>query len=1544
MSQHVVNITTQVDQTGLANLNATTQQHIDLLRQVAAQAKATQAATVAGSQAHDFATQQIDAVNNALASGSAQMVVQQTNLKNLASALNAMGNTTGAANVTQQVAALGKQLGQSTGPIAAVKDSLLQFKAAYEGAGHGVNGLMAAMNAGLGTWLAWGFAAKTAAGYAKASVHEFSEAENALVKLDASLAQNGRLVGDASKKYQELASTLQDRTNVQATRWLGVLAQLNQRGANPENIERYSEAVAQLSTLMGGNIERAAQMFGRAMDGSFMHFRRYGINVKEAGTNSEKLESAIRQIGERGAKGLEPQLQTVSGHFKALSNNMADLRENIGESVVAKLHLKEILYGLAQSVKWFNETLKDMRGWLETLPGPLRTILELLPFMPSALDKVKVANDASALAADKASKMTELHAKALKEQKEAAEDAKKATDDYVTSIKEEAKAQNELLDAETKLKLAQIDADEKTGRIDKVEAARRRMNVKNESDNKKFSIKQAELGGEIEGAGQELAAASKERSDYLGGVQRGEKRVQVARALQGLGGRGTDADIAKVFQQAGLERDNSLLDSDAVRREEKVLRDLESEDRDGKKTRALKKAEDEARKKYNSLVKRYSTNQTTRSLEAQASNLKDSVEFPQSQAQFSLEEKLKREEFNQGETARKLGSGNLNQRDKEEETRKATASKLQAEIYKAQLEVQKAISGGSPEAQKVAAQRLQMAVADANQKGGSLFVGGQPTRFDLSSHIPQGNAGNMGGITPQGVGLVQRGTAYRVPTQNVPVIPEAKDGPVTLGKAAAIPGQAAPSGPQVALVPGQPSVTIPAGSPQVALAPGVAALPGQVASGVAMGQLGAGVPVPLPVIIVGVRGGGIPVTTGGGGGYPVIGGGGGGGGGAGGGGGGTGGPVVGVGPGSPVNAPSSPGGAPSTPSGDSSSPNVPSSTTPTAGEHGPGGEPKPGGGHSETASAMSSAVASDSLVGVVGKSVLDNRAATAGVQAVQARAAADAAKAANFAATRGGVFPTKAGSAAVAAASQEATAASIAAQQAARNAGLSNVGTAARALPGAQMAGQVAGAAKALTPTFASGASAVGSGIAVGAKSALKAAGPASVLLDYALDKKTFDSDTERHLASGNAMASYFGDIGKVQGRHGNTADDYGFGWYDETNVAVNLLGNAFNAVGLVGRTAGKAASVLWTGAKHLINDDSAASLADSEKKGEALKLQGSDAVSFAYNPHNAAFLKRHGLAYDPETKRIGNAANMARRPELAKAKAAAAEQENATKLAADAARNAPFEERKKKLDEAKARFKQFEKQYTPQQRDAFSLQLANMERQLEDDRITGDLKAAGASDEFIAKDRADRAADDDAKYLKSLTPNARKQVEFARAQDKKRKADAAELAARNQKTKRTSDDKRIARLGHPDDGMDFDDGAQPEGITQTPDAEPVSEAERLAKLAAAAGMQPPVALEAGGHAANGRLHLVGEQGPELFVPSQSGTVVNADDTAEALERAGAGISNSGAQMAGAVGGLARLVIQSNGATIAVVAEMAATIQAQAGQLSELREYVKNQR
>ena len=71
-----------------------------------------------------------------------------------------------------------------------------------------------------------------------------------------------------------------------------------------------------------------------------------------------------------------------------------------------------------------------------------------------------------------------------------------------------------------------------------------------------------------------------------------------------------------------------------------------------------------------------------------------------------------------------------------------------------------------------------------------------------------------------------------------------------------------------------------------------------------------------------------------------------------------------------------------------------------------------------------------------------------------------------------------------------------------------------------------------------------------------------------------------------------------------------------------------------------------------------------------------------------------------------------------------------------------------------------------------------------------------------------------------------------------------------------------------------------------------------LAPIAAAvtiAGLEGLAAFEAGGRPTPGNLALVGEAGPELFIPDTAGTIIPADQTARMLNATPRPLAGSGA-------------------------------------------------
>lgn len=872
MSQYTVNIVTTADLAALNNLTIATQKQYETAERLKRQYEDAIKQQQAGSAAYNNTVQAIGTLDRALQSQSAQLVFQQTQLRASATMLNSLGTAAGrAAAAAQQAAAanIGQQLGQQAGPIAKVTEALGQFRAAYNGAGQGINGVVAALDAGLGSWLAWGYAAKQATDLVRSSVGEFAQAESAIVKMESALARNGQLTGEMSKRYQDLASALQDATGIADERWIGVLAKLTTRGADPEKIEQYGDAVKNLAAVMGGNVERAAFVFERAMDGQFGALRRFGIEVDKNASQQEKMASAMAQLAKKGGGDFEAQMRTVSGRTAELRNKLSDLKELIGEEFAPGY--KFFLAGAANLAGAAIEAIKKVKEEMAGLSVVSDLIKKAFPGLAEAFGTVTQKNNEMAASASRAKELEAAHAEEMKNSKKAAEEAADATKKYVSELKEQADAQLELLDAETKLKLAQVDADEKTGRVDKVEASRRRLNIRTESENRKFAIEQEKARADIQEAAQDYNEKTEAYNRQAGGRQRATARNEAAKAIAAQLGRvdqnspAARARAAEIAQQFGVELTEDLLGPKGVANTAQELQVAERGDEDGELTKKREKEMQAAAAKLRALQTKFTTRQQSRAMDVQRENLTNAVTFGQQVAEGTFERKIGQREASNAEIVNRLGyDRSMSAPQRRELESQRTKNELELQLLKLAQSLQKALASGNPEQAQALKNQIAAAVNDANRNAQqqNLTVGGQRVVFNIGDFQPSASAVYGGrGLTPAAVGIASPNARpiaapqFAAPTSSG-ITPLGSAVPVATASSVALPP--AYTGFRAQIGTGAP-LAVPGVSPGGVAAPGfpVAAL------GPANGIMASG-QGPVPVVIVGVQSGvTVPVGPGG---------------------------------------------------------------------------------------------------------------------------------------------------------------------------------------------------------------------------------------------------------------------------------------------------------------------------------------------------------------------------------------------------------------------------------------------------------------------------------------------------------------------------------------------------------------------------------------------------------------------------------------------------------------------------------------------------------
>lgn len=229
-----------------------------------------------------------------------------------------------------------------------------------------------------------GIAAAAAGAAASKAIHEFAEYEEAVAGLDQSLARNGLLTDDYREKLQNLANDLEKTTNVADEKWIGVLQRLTQFGSTPESIGMDVDAVKNLAGVVG-DVTTAATLYSRALQGHFEIFGRYGIQVDDVGTKTEKLQKLQEKLAAIGGGQLEARTKTLTGMFTGLGHAINNLFQGAGNAIsrtdLIQAFLGPIITGLNRTADMLPTVAEKARG-LKNAVGEVGTAFKDLDVDP----------------------------------------------------------------------------------------------------------------------------------------------------------------------------------------------------------------------------------------------------------------------------------------------------------------------------------------------------------------------------------------------------------------------------------------------------------------------------------------------------------------------------------------------------------------------------------------------------------------------------------------------------------------------------------------------------------------------------------------------------------------------------------------------------------------------------------------------------------------------------------------------------------------------------------------------------------------------------------------------------------------------------------------------------------------------------------------------------------------------------------------------------------------------------------------------------------
>ena len=426
------------------------------------------------------------------------------------------------ASLRDQQAAL-RKLGQDASGVASQIEKIekvIEQSGKSEGKGFLGSGAEL-LSSGLAAAAAAATAVAGAMAYARQAVHDFAEQETSVAKLDAALARNAQLTDATHEKYNQLAESLAQLTGTDHGQWLDVLARLTQFGAQSENIDKYAEAVKNLAGVLDGDLNGAALLVSRAIQGNFTAFRRWGIQLDQNASQTDKLNQLFTQLAQRGGGQLEARSRTLSGQFHRFAVAAQDVSENVGGLIAST----GILQAVTGAMTW---AAQQLASTLDT--GSKRT-RDLANAQASSAEAMGESEDAARKWQDRLeaiNKETQIYTIRLE-----AERAK------IEQVRQE---QEQLTKANTEAQLARIDQAEKSGAISPAQAIELRARTK-------LAGEQRTRKTDAQAAQQQLDINFREQTDQarkVSGIQ-----TEIEQAKQAAKARGDEASSRAVYNNIG---------------------------------------------------------------------------------------------------------------------------------------------------------------------------------------------------------------------------------------------------------------------------------------------------------------------------------------------------------------------------------------------------------------------------------------------------------------------------------------------------------------------------------------------------------------------------------------------------------------------------------------------------------------------------------------------------------------------------------------------------------------------------------------------------------------------------------------------------------------------------------------------------------------------------------------------------------------------------------------------------------------------------------
>jgi len=216
------------------------------------------------------------------------------------------------------------------------------------------------------------------------------EAEKAYTQLGAAMLASGQDSVVMTKQLAGLARALSMTTTYDDDETIGAMQSLTQIGrVSAAGMKQIIPVVQDLAAGLGTDLNSAALMVGRALEGNVASFGKLGIKIKETNDPAILFSNTIEAITGRFGGMAEAMAKSASGGIAQIKNEFAELREAVGNRLLQSF--KDTIFGLASMMKSstiLNMTAGDI-GSKEEGTAYLQVLNSELERAKKTLDKMK---------------------------------------------------------------------------------------------------------------------------------------------------------------------------------------------------------------------------------------------------------------------------------------------------------------------------------------------------------------------------------------------------------------------------------------------------------------------------------------------------------------------------------------------------------------------------------------------------------------------------------------------------------------------------------------------------------------------------------------------------------------------------------------------------------------------------------------------------------------------------------------------------------------------------------------------------------------------------------------------------------------------------------------------------------------------------------------------------------------------------------------------------------------------------------------------------